>query len=81
MSKKFNIKNMLNCFPQIEVEKYIYNILEENKQLQQELEKYKNIVEKMQQLEIYHQKGGTYVIPVEIINDLLGQIEELEKGE
>lgn len=30
-------------------------------------------------LEPYWQKGGTYVIPTGIVNDLLGQLEDLEK--
>lgn len=29
-------------------------------------------------LEIYHQKGGTYVIPVEVINYWVGEFEELK---
>ena len=29
--------------------------------------------------EQYHQKGGTYVIPVEVFNDLLNEKEELDK--
>lgn len=29
--------------------------------------------------EQYYQQGGTYVIPVEIFNDLLGELEELHK--
>ena len=28
-------------------------------------------------LERYHEKGGTYVLPVEIVNDLTGRIKEL----
>jgi hypothetical protein len=28
-------------------------------------------------LEEYHEKGGTYVLPVDIVNDLTGRIEEL----
>lgn len=28
-------------------------------------------------LDEYWQKGGTYVLPVEIVNDLIGEIEEL----
>lgn len=28
-------------------------------------------------LEQYHQNGGTYILPVEIVNDLTGQIEDL----
>lgn len=27
----------------------------------------------------YYRKGGDYVIPIEIFNDLLGEIEELQK--
>ena len=29
-------------------------------------------------LEVYHQNGGTYIIPVEVINQIYGEIEELE---
>ena len=29
--------------------------------------------------EQYHQKGGTYVIPVEVFNDLLNEKEELQQ--
>lgn len=29
--------------------------------------------------EIYHQKGGTYVIPVEVFNELLEENQELKK--
>ena len=29
--------------------------------------------------EQYHQKGGTYVLPVEVFNDLLNEKEELEQ--
>lgn len=28
-------------------------------------------------LQSYYQKGGTYILPVEIVSDLTGQIEEL----
>ena len=32
-------------------------------------------------LEIYHQKGGTYVIPVEVINYWAGELEQLKEIE
>ena len=44
------------------------------------LEKYKESVElntDFSYLESYWRKGGTYVLPVEIVNDLTGRIEEL----
>lgn len=28
-------------------------------------------------LQSYYQKGGTYILPIEIVSDLTGQIEEL----
>lgn len=28
-------------------------------------------------LQAYYQKGGTYILPIEIVSDLTGQIEEL----
>ena len=44
------------------------------------LEKYKESVElntDFSYLESYWRKGGTYVLPVELVNDLTGRIEEL----
>ena len=44
------------------------------------LEKYKESVElntDFSYLESYWRKGGTYELPVEIVNDLTGRIEEL----
>lgn len=44
------------------------------------LEKYKESVElntDFSYLESYWRKGGTYILPVEIVNDLTGRIEEL----
>ena len=44
------------------------------------LEKYKESVEldtDFSYLESYWKKGGTYELPVEIVNDLTGRIEEL----
>ena len=44
------------------------------------LEKYKEIVElntDFSYLESYWRKGGTYELPVELVNDLTGRIEEL----
>lgn len=44
------------------------------------LEKYKESVElntDFSYLESYWRKGGTYELPVELVNDLIGRIEEL----
>lgn len=44
------------------------------------IEKYKESVEMdtdFSYLESYHRKGGTYELPVELVNDLTGRIEEL----
>lgn len=30
-------------------------------------------------LQTYYQKGGTYILPVEVVSDLTGQIEDLVK--
>lgn len=55
----------------------IYKLQRENKQLS----KYKKVIKEIENLEKYWLKGGTYVIPVEVMNNIYGMIEEIESVE
>lgn len=46
--------------------------------LETKLKKQKEIINDIKDLEIYRQNGGTYIIPVEVMNDIFGEIEDVE---
>lgn len=37
---------------------------------------YQLLVNKIKNLELFHKKGGTYIIPVEVMNQINGMIED-----
>lgn len=46
--------------------------------LETKLKKQKGIINGIKNLEIYHQNGGTYIIPAEVMNDIFCEIEDAE---
>lgn len=73
LMKKYNYGYVHSC--ELLNEPVVKDLIES---LQEQKKKFKKVINDIKDLEIYHQNGGAYIIPVEVMNDIFGEIEDSE---